>query len=56
VHADGIEGTGVLAQPACGAEFLIHLYRAVFIGAERILRAGFDAKLSVTLQADRRYG
>jgi hypothetical protein len=56
MHANRIKRTGILAQPARGAEFLIHLYRAFLIGAERILRAGFDAKLSLALQADGRYG
>jgi hypothetical protein len=55
MHANRIERTSVLAQPTRGAEFLINLYRAGLIGAERILRADLDAKLSVALQADRRY-
>jgi len=49
MHTNRVERTGVLAQPTCGAEFLIYLYRTVLIGAERILGAGLDAKLSVAL-------
>jgi hypothetical protein len=55
MHVNSIEGTGVLTQSTCGTELLVHLYRAVFIGAERILRASLDAKFSVALQADRWY-